>query len=231
MRFAIYISFLAVVSTVSLQAWQRGGNGGGHAVSHGSSFSSHSFSSYHPSTGFTGAPATGFSSVNRGGSAYNSRFRRGFVPNRRVYAPFLYGSYFDPFYSSGLDYGAGGYGYPPDSQGEQTAEVTGNLLGEQLQQLNAQVQHLTGVPYAPPGYYPQGYNSTGPPPNDPAPASAPVMLVLRNGQQLQVQNYAVMGDSFWDFSREPARRIPLSSLDVAASTKATEAGGGEFPAL
>jgi hypothetical protein len=55
--------------------------------------------------------------------------------------------------------------------------------------------------------------------------------VLRNGQKIQVQNYAVMGDSFWDFSRQPARRIPLSMVDVAASAKATEANGGQFPAL
>jgi hypothetical protein len=46
-----------------------------------------------------------------------------------------------------------------------------------------------------------------------------------------VQNYAVMGDSFWDFSRQPARRIAISSLNIEASTKATEASGGEFPAL
>jgi hypothetical protein len=58
-----------------------------------------------------------------------------------------------------------------------------------------------------------------------------VTVVLRNGQKLQVQNYAVMGDSFWDFSRQPARRIPLSSVDITASTKATEANGGQFPAI
>jgi hypothetical protein len=40
-----------------------------------------------------------------------------------------------------------------------------------------------------------------------------------------------MGDSFWDFSRQPARRIPLTSVDIAASTKVTEANGGQFPAI
>jgi hypothetical protein len=88
--------------------------------------------------------------------------------------------------------------------------------------------------YAPPGYY---YNAPyySNPPATPQTAqtqpSPPVTLVLRNGQKMQVQNYAVMGSIFWDFSKQPARRIPLSSIDLAASAKATEANGAEFPAI
>jgi hypothetical protein len=59
----------------------------------------------------------------------------------------------------------------------------------------------------------------------------PITLVLRNGQQIQVQNYAVMDHTFWDFTRQPARRIPVSNIDIAASTRATEATGAEFPQL
>jgi len=55
----------------------------------------------------------------------------------------------------------------------------------------------------------------------------PITLVLRNGQQIQVQNYAVMDQTFWDFTRQPARKIPVSSIDIAASTRATEAKGAE----
>jgi hypothetical protein len=58
-----------------------------------------------------------------------------------------------------------------------------------------------------------------------------VTLVLRDGQRLSVENYAVMNQTFWNFSKRPAQRIPISSIDVAASTKATEAEGGEFPQL
>jgi len=59
----------------------------------------------------------------------------------------------------------------------------------------------------------------------------PITLVLRNGQQIQVQNYAVMDGVFWDFSKQPARKIPLSSINLQASAEATEANGGEFPDL
>jgi hypothetical protein len=46
-----------------------------------------------------------------------------------------------------------------------------------------------------------------------------------------VQNYAVMNGVLWDFSRQPTRKIPIASIDVSASTSATEANGGEFPQL
>ncbi len=56
-------------------------------------------------------------------------------------------------------------------------------------------------------------------------------LVLRNGQQVQVKNYAVMDGIFWDFSKQPSRKIPMSSINLDASAQATQANGGEFPDL
>jgi hypothetical protein len=135
--------------------------------------------------------------------------------------PLDYGSSFydSPSYAPG--YGAG------QDPGEQTAEVTANLLGEQIERLSGEVEQLRSEQQNA-NYAPQ-VNAA--PPADPPPAPAPVILVLRNGQQIQVQNYAVMEKTFWDFSKQPARRIPLSSIDIAASSKATQANGGDFPAL
>jgi hypothetical protein len=98
------------------------------------------------------------------------------------------------------------------------------LLGEQIQRLSAQVEQLRSEQQpAPPANVSQA-------PQD-APPVSPITVVLRNGGQLQVANYAVMDRVFWDFSQRPARRIPISDIDVAASTKATEAAGAEFPEL
>jgi hypothetical protein len=242
MRFAVQTGFLFVALAVCLQA-QHGGGAGGHAASRGGSSFHSSSGGFRPSTGFTGAPstgftgapATGFNSVYRGGNLNrhptNQRSGRNYAPNRRGYVPFVYGAYFDPFYSSfdsSFDYGPGSYAYPPPDSGEQTAEVTANLLGEQMQRLSDQVQQLGSQQSNVPPPYAPAYSPAAPP-SDPAPA--PVTVVLRSGQRIQVQNYAVMGDSFWDFSRQPARRIPLTSVDIAASTKVTEANGGEFPAI
>jgi hypothetical protein len=40
-----------------------------------------------------------------------------------------------------------------------------------------------------------------------------------------------MGQTFWDFSTQPARKIPLSSINVPESINASNANGAEFPSL
>jgi hypothetical protein len=229
MRFAFQIGFLTAALAVSLQA-QHGS--GGHAASHGGSSFHSSGSSFRSSGSFNRAPTSGFSRVNRGPGLYtrpsNPRYGRGYVPYRRSYVPFIVGSYFNPFYDSSFDSGPAPYAaYGPDPAEQQQ-------FGPEAPQFNAP------PPYSPDGYYPgaaapmpyaPGYSAAAPPSTDPTPPAAPITVVLRSGQKIEVQNYAVMGDSFWDFSRQPARRIPLSSVDIAASTKATEAGGGQFPAI
>jgi hypothetical protein len=228
MRFAFLIAALAI----SLQAQHAGG---GHSASHGGSSFRSSGSSFRSSGSFNRAPVSGFSGVNRAPGVYrggsgvynrpsNSRYGRGYLPYRRSYVPFIVGSYFNPFYDSSFDSGPAPYAaYGPDPAEQQQ-------FGPEMPQFSAP------PPYGPDGYYPAApvpYAApAAPPSSDPPPATVPaVTVVLRSGQKIEVQNYAIMGDSFWDFSRQPARRIPLSSVDIAASTKATEAGGGQFPAI
>jgi hypothetical protein len=138
------------------------------------------------------------------------------------------GYYFAPYYSYG-DYGSGFYDMPPSAPPEDPniatgADVTANLLGEQIQRLSAQLEQLKNEQQpAPPASAAQAPQE--------APPVAPITIVLRDGQRLQVASYAVMGRVFWDFSKQPARRIAVADIDVAASAKATEAAGGEFPEL
>ena len=79
------------------------------------------------------------------------------------------------------------------------------------------------VPYAPAG--------SGGKTDAPAPPMPPITVVLRNGQRFTSQNYAVMDGTLWDFSHPVARKIPVASIDAAASVRATEQAGGEWPAL
>ena len=136
------------------------------------------------------------------------------------YGGYPYGDDFGPYGYSPDQYSDGGQPMPPLDNGPNDVGV-----GQQLQQLNNEVNDLRNnlnqanqnppVPYADPQ-----------PTAQPTP---PITVVLSNGQSLQVQNYAVMGDTFWDFSSQPVRKIPVSAIDVSASTKATEASGAEFP--
>jgi hypothetical protein len=110
--------------------------------------------------------------------------------------------------------------YDPDAE---AAAMAQDALMEQVQKLSAQVSQLQSNQ--------QAQASAAVQPEAPLPSQPPVTLILRNGQQLQVQNYAVMDKTFWDLTNQTARKIPISTIDVSASAKATEASGGEFPQL
>ena len=159
-------------------------------------------------------PAAGYTGINRG-ALRSTNYRR---------IPFSY--WVAPYYYPPLDYSDSSYAAPPYSGGydpsTDAVAMAQNALADQVQRLSAQVAQLQYGQQNPAIAYGQ---------QDSQPPQVPVTLVLRNGQQFQVQNYAVMDQTFWDFTRQTARKIPVSSIDVAASAKATQANGGEFPQL
>jgi hypothetical protein len=154
-----------------------------------------------------------------------------------------YGLAYYPYYPlfddyDDFDYGYGSYnngyqGYPAQDPAAQTAGVTANMLGEQVERLSAEVEALREQReqgYAAPIPRPR-YNAPPAMQEDQTPTAAPLDLILRDGKRLQINSYAVMGQEIWDFSNQPVKKIPLANVDLAASRKATEAGGGEFPDL
>lgn len=169
------------------------------------------------------------------GRGYNRGSRAGYG------YPYAYGLY-PPYYISTFDdndnfENSPGYYDQGQSESAQTAQVTANLLGQEINQLSAEVDALRNQRDA--GPYPPYANGPARPPynappavqQDETPSSPPVVLVLNDGKQLQLGNYAVMGQNFWDFSVQPAKKIPLSSININASKAATEAKGAEFPEI
>jgi hypothetical protein len=138
------------------------------------------------------------------------------------------GGFFAPYYPS-FGYSDNGFasnGYdpaPPEDPAVQNMTAAEDALSKQVQVLSDQIDQLKNAQQR--GAIPQDESAQGTTPQ------VPITLVLRNGQQIQVQNYAVMDQTFWDFTKQPARKIPVSSIDIAASTRATEAQGAEFPQL
>lgn len=163
------------------------------------------------------SPAAGYTGIRPG--ALNSR-----APYVRDYRRVPYSYFFLPYYDTSFGFGNFGYdAYPYASAVDPNAQgAIESALGEQIQRLSAEIDDLKygqaqqQPPYAQP---------------DPQPTAVPITLVLRSGQRIQVQNYAVIDQVFWDFTKQPARKIPVSTIDIAASMKATEASGGEFPVL
>jgi hypothetical protein len=143
-------------------------------------------------------------------------------------APYYYPNDYGNPYGGGPDYGMA------ENPNAQAAVMAQQALVEQVQKLSAQVAQLQegqqsrAQPFTPHQQEAQPQPESQP---EPQPPPIPVTLILRDGQHLQVQNYAVMDHMFWDFSRQPTRKIPISSIDIAASARATEAKGGEFPQL
>jgi hypothetical protein len=62
----------------------------------------------------------------------------------------------------------------------------------------------------------------------PVPAQPASVLVFKDGHRLELQNYAIVGDTLYDFTPGHQRRIALSQLDLKATADANESAGIEF---
>ena len=102
-------------------------------------------------------------------------------------------------------------------------------LSDQIKRLTTQIQDLQDQINR--GSAPQPPIAAENEEPDTAAMAPPISIVTKNGQTIETGNYAVIGGMFWDLSSEPARKIQLTSIDIAASRRATEAHGAEFPAI
>ena len=56
------------------------------------------------------------------------------------------------------------------------------------------------------------------------------LLVYRDGHQMEVQNYAILGKTLWIFSDQSTRRVPLADLDLASTQRVNGERGVDFVA-
>jgi hypothetical protein len=67
------------------------------------------------------------------------------------------------------------------------------------------------------------------PPSDPGEANAtPTLLIFRDQHQKEVTNYAIVGQTLWNFTPQRKEKIPLADLDLAATVKANDDRGVPF---
>ncbi len=219
---------ILLCASVPLFAQHGGGHaagGGGHAA----------FGGGH--AGFSGARAgSGFAARSRSFSAPVAHNRSGVGVRIRSYGsgygrncwgaygcgwgygyPYLYGG-IDPYWwwendsNAQPDPGAA-YGYD-------------NGLANEMQE--------QGMPVRPaPDSGEQDEYARATPPSPPQPESQAqpspsTVLVFRDQHQQEVQNYAIVGQTLWNFSSGRTQKIPLSVLDVAATQKANDDRGVEF---
>ena len=65
-------------------------------------------------------------------------------------------------------------------------------------------------------------------PPEPVVAQPTTVLVFKDGHRAEVVNYAIVGDTLFDFSGDRAHKILIVDLDLAATQKANDAAGVEF---
>ena len=78
----------------------------------------------------------------------------------------------------------------------------------------------------PPAAHPM--QSEADPAADPEPASDPTTLVFKDGHQLEVGNYAIVGATLFDLTPGHTRKIPIADLDLAATHLQNDAHGVVF---
>jgi hypothetical protein len=232
------VAFVLLLVCVPLSAQHGGGHasGGGHGFSggHGSfggghMSGGHAFSGGHSGSSFAGHPsasARGFASrpsissrgVNRGVNRSGGvRLRNGLRNRGYLYGgygyPWLYGGYYDPYWwwdsDSRFDY---------DQQYETGLANEMNEQSLEEQRLRAQSDQYV---YARPAPLPPRQAR----PTEALPAT---VLIFRDQHKQEVMNYAIVGQTLWNFAPEHTQKIPLSDLDLPATTKANDDRGVSF---
>jgi hypothetical protein len=131
-----------------------------------------------------------------------------------------------PFNSTPIYYSEPAYVSPPvmdspvvshnDSYYDNTA-----VLSNQVQQLTQEIERL------------QQMMETQRPAAQASPAPqatpTPTTLVFRDGRQIQVLNYAVMGQTVWVLNQGTTTKISASELDLNATQRENRARGVRFP--
>jgi len=69
---------------------------------------------------------------------------------------------------------------------------------------------------------------TSSPEPTPAPPQSETVLVFKDGHQLEIENYAIVGSTLYDLTQGHRRRIGLSELDLMATAKQNDDRGIDF---
>ena len=229
----IAVLVLLVLASAPLSA-QHGGHAssGGHggAVAHGG-FAGHSgghaFSGAHSGSGFAARPPA------RGSSSHQPLSSRGFNRSRgvriRTYGfrnncygygcrgrygyPWGYAGAFDPYWwwDSGSSY---------DADREREIGLANEMNAQSLDEQRMREQGDQDV-----------YARSAPAPlrqEERTEAAPATVLVFRDQRKREVQNYAIVGQTLWNFAPQHTEKIPLSDLDLPATTKANDERGVDF---
>jgi hypothetical protein len=225
-----------------------GGHPGGGHVSGGRRSgmgSSRGFSSRGLSSrGFTRAPSFAQRSSARGHFLRDGfrghRFRRGFGNRFRTFGfrnncfafpcrgfgyPWAYGGYYDPFW-----WGDSGSSYDEDYERDRAVadQMNERSLAQQQMQREEEADGDQDA-YSPRSSRQHSDPAANSNQGQPGAAIVPAtVLVFRDQHRQEIQNYAIVGQTLWNFVAQRAEKIPLSDLDLSTTAQANEDRGLTF---
>ena len=249
MRRLMPICAFVLFFAVPLWAQRGGGHGGGghfggfagHAGFSGGHFSGGMRSGLGASRGLSRPPSFSQRSFSRGpiasrGRGFHGRGFDGRGPRFRTYGfrnncygygcyggyyPYGYGGYIDPYWwwDTGSSY---------DEDYERDRQIANDMNEQSLEQQQMLRQEEADGDQ-------DAYARSTPAPR-PAPADAqpgtPIMpdtvLVFRDQHKQEVHNYAIVGQTLWNFAPQRTEKIPLADLDLPATIKANDDQGVTF---
>jgi hypothetical protein len=113
------------------------------------------------------------------------------------------------------------YGYvppaadvPPVSQNEADLSYEVGRLSQEIEELRQQ-QAMQAQPVPPA-------------PAAASPAASPMVLIFRDGRRMEIQNYAIIGQTLWVLDDHNSTKIPLSDLDLEATRQQNGLRGLRF---
>jgi hypothetical protein len=230
-------AFVLLLVAVPISAQHGGGHGsaGGHGgvASHGGFASSggRGFSGGRSSSGFAARPLArgsasrpSFSSrgFNRSGGARTRAFGfrnncAGFGCRGRFGYPWGYAGAYDPYW-----WWDSGSSYDQDQQYQTGLANEMNQQSLDEQSMRQQADQDLYVGSAPP---PPHRRSEHEELNEAAPAT---VLVFHDEHKQEIHNYAIVGQTLWNFNPQHTQKIPLSDLDIPATTKENDERGVDF---
>ncbi len=155
----------------------------------------------------------------RGGRRFNN-FHGGFSP--------FFGGGFSPYF--GYGYGVpifADYSEMPDEYAQQQyAQTQPYPYPPQVEVVTVPVNAQTGNAGQSPAEHTQ---AAPPPPPQPERELPAAVLIFRNQNRVEVKNYAIIGDTLYEFLPDGGRKkIALSELDLPATEKVNDERGVEF---
>jgi hypothetical protein len=146
-------------------------------------------------------------------------------PCRSYYAyPWSYGAFYDPFWWG--DSGSSSYDEDYDQDRAVAEDMNQQSLDEQQVRGQQIMQQEEGD--GDQDLYARSSPRTAQRESEGAPILPNTVLVFRDQHKEEVRNYAIVGQTLWNFNPQHTEKISLADLDLAATAKANDDRGLTF---